>query len=243
MGTQDQHWNGEIIPSFWRNFHHSLAALSFWQLSVQPVMKLLVECHVFTGINLGMGSVNERRRYIVTPPLIWWAHTQTDPWFSRIVCDSLYTVNRRGICRDHVKSLMNSSNSITVASHWSLRNLKSLAIDCLLNSLFRLTATMKTVKMRIVRGVHRLPMPLTKGQWRRKHPPSMIGDTYRKVEKGIGGQYHVVWYGWWWTVYRDDRWVLYLTLASFVLCNYAKTNQTLWCWRKYVQWTYGLSLV
>ena len=33
-----------------------------------------------TKIILGMGSANERRRYIVTPPLIDWAHTQNDPW-------------------------------------------------------------------------------------------------------------------------------------------------------------------
>ena len=26
-----------------------------------------------------MGSANERRRYIVTPPIIGWAHTQNDP--------------------------------------------------------------------------------------------------------------------------------------------------------------------
>ena len=28
---------------------------------------------------MGMGSANERRRYIVTPPLIGWAHTQNYP--------------------------------------------------------------------------------------------------------------------------------------------------------------------
>ena len=31
-----------------------------------------------TGIILGMGSTNERRRYTVTPLLIGWAHTQND---------------------------------------------------------------------------------------------------------------------------------------------------------------------
>ena len=41
--------------------------------------------HVFyaygsSGIFLGMGSANERRRYYVTPPLIGRAHTQIDPW-------------------------------------------------------------------------------------------------------------------------------------------------------------------
>ena len=32
------------------------------------------------GVFLCMGLANERRRYIVTPPLIGWAHTQKDPW-------------------------------------------------------------------------------------------------------------------------------------------------------------------
>ena len=31
---------------------------------------------------MGMGSTNERRRYIVTSPLISWAHTQNEPWES-----------------------------------------------------------------------------------------------------------------------------------------------------------------
>ena len=34
------------------------------------------------GIILGMGSANERRRYVVPPPLIGWAHTQNDPWLA-----------------------------------------------------------------------------------------------------------------------------------------------------------------
>ena len=34
------------------------------------------------GIILGMGSANERRRYIVTSSLIGWAHTQNDPCIS-----------------------------------------------------------------------------------------------------------------------------------------------------------------
>ena len=33
----------------------------------------------FSGIILGMGSVNERRRHSVTSSLIGWAHTQNDP--------------------------------------------------------------------------------------------------------------------------------------------------------------------
>ena len=33
-----------------------------------------------SGILLAMGSANGRRRYVVTPPLIGWAHTKNDPW-------------------------------------------------------------------------------------------------------------------------------------------------------------------
>ena len=32
------------------------------------------------GFILGMHPANERRRYIVTSPLIGWAHTSNDPW-------------------------------------------------------------------------------------------------------------------------------------------------------------------
>ena len=31
-------------------------------------------------IILGMGSATQRMRYIVTPHLIGWAHTENDPW-------------------------------------------------------------------------------------------------------------------------------------------------------------------
>ena len=37
------------------------------------------------GIILGMGSVNERRRYIVTASLIGWAHTQNDAYMSSLI--------------------------------------------------------------------------------------------------------------------------------------------------------------
>ena len=33
-----------------------------------------------SGIILASGSANERHRYIVTAPLIGWAHSQNDPW-------------------------------------------------------------------------------------------------------------------------------------------------------------------
>ena len=35
--------------------------------------------YMITGIILGMGLTNERRRYNVTASLIGWAHTQFDP--------------------------------------------------------------------------------------------------------------------------------------------------------------------
>ena len=35
----------------------------------------------FSGIILGMGSANERRRYIVTLSLTGWTHAKNDPWF------------------------------------------------------------------------------------------------------------------------------------------------------------------
>ena len=37
------------------------------------------ESSVSPGIILCMRPANERRRYIVTPPVIGWAHTQNDP--------------------------------------------------------------------------------------------------------------------------------------------------------------------
>ena len=37
------------------------------------------------GTILGMGSGNERRRYIVTSSLIGWAHTQTDPCSTNVM--------------------------------------------------------------------------------------------------------------------------------------------------------------
>ena len=38
------------------------------------------KCSSKAGINLGMDSANERRRYIVTSSLIGWATTRNDPW-------------------------------------------------------------------------------------------------------------------------------------------------------------------
>ena len=48
------------IRSFFEDYHESLGTKE-------------------TGLILGMGSANERRRYIVTSSLIGWAHAQNDP--------------------------------------------------------------------------------------------------------------------------------------------------------------------
>ena len=45
-----------------------------------------------SGIIFGMGSANERRRYIVTSSLIGWAHTNNDPGLS--ICSGYWKQNR-----------------------------------------------------------------------------------------------------------------------------------------------------
>ena len=50
---------------------HGIQALSVWQQN-----RPLAQYH---GIILGIGSANERRRYIVTSSFIGWAHTLNDP--------------------------------------------------------------------------------------------------------------------------------------------------------------------
>ena len=44
---------------------------------------------VITGIILGMGSANKRRRYYVMPSLIGWAHIENDPCISIVHVDGL----------------------------------------------------------------------------------------------------------------------------------------------------------
>ena len=44
-----------------------------------------------TGIILGMGLANERRRYYVTPSLIGWAHTQNDDWI--YILHEMYSID------------------------------------------------------------------------------------------------------------------------------------------------------
>ena len=42
------------------------------------------------GIILGMGSATERRRYIESPSLIGWAHSQNDLWWRPYQCISIH---------------------------------------------------------------------------------------------------------------------------------------------------------
>ena len=55
----------------------------------------MVHQSYISGTILGMGSANERRCYIVTMPLIGWAHTKNDPYISSAQTHPLryYTIN------------------------------------------------------------------------------------------------------------------------------------------------------
>ena len=54
-----------------------LLSLNFWVTMVKLIHHSVLAA---AWIILGMGSANERRHYMVTPPLIGRAHTQNDPW-------------------------------------------------------------------------------------------------------------------------------------------------------------------
>ena len=94
-------WNVEFLYDryrlgLWQATRHSSVS---WRLSIfRTVVKAEKRCLVTsryseiwpcewiealgsrdTGIILGMGSANERRRHIVTSSLIGWVHTQNDP--------------------------------------------------------------------------------------------------------------------------------------------------------------------
>ena len=44
------------------------------------LLPILYGCTAKIKVTIGMGSANERRRYIVTSSLIGWVHTQNDDW-------------------------------------------------------------------------------------------------------------------------------------------------------------------
>ena len=57
----------------------SLCAKSIDYLHRNHIITVFCLKKSHSGIILGMGSNNERRRYYITSPLIGWAHTQNDP--------------------------------------------------------------------------------------------------------------------------------------------------------------------
>ena len=77
------------IYAYWREVNSLNAKwmikifLMFWMLIIWWLIDNLKQGSNWvckTGIKLGMGSTNERRRYIVTSSLIGWAHAQNDSW-------------------------------------------------------------------------------------------------------------------------------------------------------------------
>ena len=66
------------------NIHNGGPHAAARHAKMHEMMKHGMHQGKYTGIILGMGSANERRRYIITPPLIGWAHTQNDPWYNPI---------------------------------------------------------------------------------------------------------------------------------------------------------------
>ena len=90
----------------------------------------------------GMGTANVRRRYIVTPPLIGWAHTMNDLCLTRWHCSETkdlflllaqsFVSPRR--CKSHLsRKLKNESTFWGWHGHKSLR--VSLIITCLFCSI------------------------------------------------------------------------------------------------------------
>ena len=65
------------------------------------------------GIILGMGSANERRRYIVMPPLIGWAHIQI-PAMDGKEMDGVHPMKYlpRGAFQKHLWALKSKSSYI-----------------------------------------------------------------------------------------------------------------------------------
>ena len=76
------------------------------------------------GIILGMGSANERRRYIVTPPLIDRAHTQNDPWLTSClsISTSLGELTKIVFCMSPTKHQYASASCCTSANTGASRS-------------------------------------------------------------------------------------------------------------------------
>ena len=71
----------------------------------------------FTGIILGMGSSNERRRYIVKSSLIGWGHTQDDPCFTMVSQQKI-----------RIQIIRYNKNKNMYANEYMMRQLHSLTI-------------------------------------------------------------------------------------------------------------------
>ena len=66
----------------------TLNVISYYNRSYYGEILATIGCLLWVGLSqcrfiLGKGSANERRRYIVTPPLIGWAHNQIDQYVQK----------------------------------------------------------------------------------------------------------------------------------------------------------------
>ena len=55
----------------------------------------MINNHSIAGIILGMGTVNEKRRYIVSSSFIAWAHTQYNLYHGYFLSDRMFKYNLR----------------------------------------------------------------------------------------------------------------------------------------------------
>ena len=112
---------------------------SHWGLLWLPysVSEVTEYIWVKSGIILGMGSANERRRYNVTSSLIGWAHTQNDPQNRLLLnhnkttmctilgmycaCETYAKVNRS--TRIHIHPSIFHHSDITYNRQWKTRQL------------------------------------------------------------------------------------------------------------------------
>ena len=67
-----------LLGSQWRHQRLLNWNILFPEHAWTPDLQKICRDFIPSGIILGMGSANERRRYLVTPPLIGWVHSQND---------------------------------------------------------------------------------------------------------------------------------------------------------------------
>ena len=96
-----------------------------WTCHHQSVVgTLLINITRGSGMILCMGSVNERRRSIVTSSLIGWTHDQNDPWslcnvakWWTIVTSGINRTNMCVCCRIPLCNLIKQCLSYTTCQH------------------------------------------------------------------------------------------------------------------------------